>query len=185
MNYAVVASVMITVVVIGLALLTIRNNKTITPTISRSYVESFSGAPAPDTDSRYELIFPPNNVFITSPITGISPNYTVDQFKTIFSRFVNVTQKYNDFSDIRRQREDEEMEDFPPIFILNVQFDIVIPRLDHISTFNSNRLVATMNFISAQLGLTEGIAKELSHYVDVLKKGFRYDPMTAVPIHSE
>jgi hypothetical protein len=42
-----------------------------------------------------------------------------------------------------------------------------------------------MNFISAQLGLTEGIAKELSHYVDVLKKGFRYDPMTAVPIHSE
>jgi hypothetical protein len=163
----------------------IKSKKERERTTPTKYVESFLDSPKNSDNSKYDIIFPPNIVFITSPITGKSPDYTIDQFKTIFSRFVTIVKQYNEFSDIRRQREDEELEDFPPIFILDIQFDIVIPRLDHISTYNRNRLVATMNFISAQLGLTEAIAKELTEYIGVLKKGFDYDPMAAVPIHSE
>lgn len=185
MNYA----IPIVILVIAVSAF-IWKNKTVevpvpTPTHAvTNTVESFS-QPSETTDGKYDLIFPPNNMFITSPISGISPNYTLDQFKTIFARFVTVIEQYNNFSDIRRQREDEELEDFPPIGMLDIQFEIVIPRLDHISIFNRNRLVATMNFISAQLSLTEKIAKDLGSYIHILKKGFRYDPMAAVPIHTE
>lgn len=184
MNYAIVVAILALVTLAAVMKKTPVDVDDVEPTQEPEY-ESFSQPIS--VDGKYELIFPRNNTFITSPISGLSPDYTLDEFKTIFSRFIHMIEQYNSFSETRRRREDEEMEDLPPINILDIQFDIVLARCDHMSVFNNNRLIATMNFISAQLGLTEKIAKDsdMKKLIERLKKGFRYDPMAAVPIHSE
>jgi hypothetical protein len=184
MNYAILITIL--AVVAAAALMKESKPAEIKSTSeSEPTYESFSQKVS--VEGKYELIFPPNGYFIRSPISRISPNYTLEQFRTIFSRFLHIIEQYNNFSEIRQQREDEELEDLLPINILDVQFDITLPTLACMSTYNNNRMIATMNFISATLVLTKQMANDhdIKKITERLKKGFKYDPMSAVQIYAE
>lgn len=151
--------------------------------IASILIVRFRRKPEGFSDEVYSLIFPPNGVLITTA-SGISPNYTVQQLREIFARYINITLQYNSFTPYQMQTEDTALSNFPPVNVLNFDLNSFLQNIQYLDTYNNNRMVATLNFVSAQMGLSVADANdvEISDMIAQLNTGFPYDPMTAVPI---